>query len=239
MIKKIVTVIGIVSGICFALLFVNYMSNEKFIKNYNEGVYESSRVTPVLGFTQPYVYHYNQGNIYYNRSDYEGAEQEYRKALESGLSGDKDCKARINLALSMVTPIDVENVTADNLDETIEILENAKNVLIENGCAHRDDENGHNSEAQTLKDEIDAFEEQLRNQVEEQEKEEKEDSEEDEQKSESGDEGSTEEQDEGSDELKEQLDELQEKGLNQRNQELDDYSSYNSGNYGYYDGQTW
>lgn len=64
--------------------------------------------------------------------------------------------------------IDPEGVTKENLDEVIDILEGAKDILIENDCAHRDDEDGHYEDAQTLKDEIDAFEEQLRKQTEEQ-----------------------------------------------------------------------
>ncbi len=39
---------------------------------------------------------------------------------------------------------------------------------IENDCAHRDDEDGHYEDAQTPKDEIDAFEETARKQTEEQ-----------------------------------------------------------------------
>lgn len=41
-----------------------------------------STVNAVLGFTQPHIYHYNLGDVYYSQGDYEGAEQEFRKALE-------------------------------------------------------------------------------------------------------------------------------------------------------------
>ena len=167
-IKIVATVTGAVSLLCMAVLLVNYLCNEHFISEYKKGQYVDSTVNAVLGFTQPHIYHYNLGDVYYSQGDYEGAEQEFRKALEKKPGGESDCKTRVNLALSIVKQIDPDGVTKENLDEVIDILEGAKDILIENDCAHRDDEDGHYEDAQTLKDEIDAFEEQLRKQTEEQ-----------------------------------------------------------------------
>lgn len=237
MIKKIVAVSGVICVVGFALLCTNYVSNERFIKAYNGGIYENSEITPVLGFTQPYVYHYNQGDVYYGKGDYEGAEQEFRKALESGTGGDRDCSIRINLALSIAKQIDPEKVTKENLDETIDRLEDAKSVLTENGCAHKDDEDGHNEDAQKLKDEIDDFEEELKKQVDEQQEQEDQDKKDDKEKS--GDESeSTEEEVTEEDAVKQQLQDIQNDSLNQRKQEMDEYGAYQDG-YSYYDGQTW
>ena len=120
----------------------------------------------------------------------------------------------------------------------IDILEGAKDILIENDCAHRDDEDGHYEDAQTLKDEIDAFEEQLRKQTEEQDQ--------------KGDQDPNDQKDQGSDdeneedtqepqssdkesEIRKQLDAIQGDSLEQRNQEMDAYETYKN----YYGGRTW
>ena len=238
MVKKIVTGLGIAGFVCFVLLSVNYICNRQVISNYNKGIYKNSDVNEILGFTQPYVYHYNQGNIYYNNGDYEGAEEEYRSALKRYPGGDRDCLTRINLALSIVKQVDVESIIEDNLDDSLKLLDDARDILVENGCAHRDDEDGHNKDAQTLKDEIDAFEEQLKQTVSDQQK--------------NGgpgkkDQPDTSKDEDGKDEsgasddekkIKEKLQEIQGDSLKQRNSEMDTYETYKDG-YSFYDGQTW
>lgn len=243
MIKKIVVAAGILSLLAGTLMTINYVCGRKVISRYGSGIYENSEVNMVLGFTQPYIYHYNQGNIYYSKGDYAGAAEEYSHALEYSPSGDRDCYTRINLALSMVRPIDVESVTADNLDETLDILENAKNILLENGCAHDEDENGHNSDAQTIKDEIDEFEKKLQEKVNQDDK-----NQDDEDQDDQGDQNddsndskddTTEDQTSGREEdIRQQLEQIQGDSLNQRNQEMDSYETYKE-DFQYYDGQTW
>ena len=73
MIKKIVVAAGILSLLAGTLMTVNYVCGRKVISRYDSGIYENSEVNMVLGFTQPYIYHYNQGNIYYSKGDYAGA----------------------------------------------------------------------------------------------------------------------------------------------------------------------
>ena len=119
MIKKIVTGLGIAGLLCLVPLSVNYICNMRFIRNYDKGIYKSSEVNQVLVFFQPYIYHYNNGNVYYNEEDYQGAEEEYRTALGYKPRGERDCMTRINLALAIVKQIDPESVNAENLDETI------------------------------------------------------------------------------------------------------------------------
>ena len=101
-IKIVAAVTGAVSLLCMAVLLVNYLCNEHFISEYKKGQYVDSTVNAVLGFTQPHIYHYNLGDVYYSQGDYEGAEQEFRKALEKKPGGESDCKTRVNLALSIV-----------------------------------------------------------------------------------------------------------------------------------------
>lgn len=238
MVKKIVTGLGIAGFVCFVLLSVNYICNRQVISNYNKGIYKNSDVNEILGFTQPYVYHYNQGNIYYNNGDYEGAEEEYRSALKRYPRGDRDCLTRINLALSIVKQVDVESITEDNLDDSLKLLDDARDILVENGCAHRDDEDGHNKDAQTLKDEIDAFEEQLKQIVSDQQK--KGGSGKKDQPDASKDEDGKNESGASDDEkkIKEKLQEIQGDSLKKRNSEMDTYETYKDG-YSFYDGQTW
>ena len=234
-------VAGAVSLLCMAVLLVNYLCNEHFISEYKKGQYVDSTVNAVLGFTQPHIYHYNLGDVYYSQGDYEGAEQEFRKALEKKPGGESDCKTRVNLALSIVKQIDPESVTKENLDEVIDILEGAKDILIENDCAHRDDEDGHYEDAQTLKDEIDAFEEQLRKQTEEQDQ--KGDQDPNDQKDQGSDDENEEDTEEPQpsdkeEEIRKQLDAIQGDSLDQRNQEMDAYETYKN-EHDYYDGRTW
>lgn len=244
MIKKIVTGLGIAGLLCLIPLSVNYICNMRFISNYDKGIYKSSEVNQVLGFTQPYVYHYNNGNVYYNEGDYQGAEEEYRTALGYKPRGERDCMTRINLALAIVKQIDPESVTAENLDETIELLDDARNILVENGCAHRDDEDGHNKDAQTLKDEIDVFEEQLKQSVQDQKSSGGSDDkdqqygqdDQDTPDDSDGEQGSSSASEE--EKIKEKLQEIQGDSLKQRNSEMDTYETYKDG-YNYYDGRTW
>jgi len=106
--------------------------------------------------------YYNKGNEAYKQNDYASAEDYYSYALWEKPSKHKECKVRINKALSIVTPITPESVTYENLDESIERLKYAQDILTENECAHEDDSNGHNKKAQTLKEEIDEYIEYLK-----------------------------------------------------------------------------
>ena len=115
---------------------------------------------------------------------------------------------------------------------------------MENGCAHRDDEDGHNKDAQTLKDEIDAFEEQLKQSVQDQKSsggsddKDQQDGQDDQDTPDDSDEeqGSSSASEE--EKIKEKLQEIQGDSLKQRNSEMDTYETYTDG-YNYYDGRTW
>lgn len=239
--KRIVAIIGIVSVLAFAALLVNYICGERMIDRYNKRIYESSTVNAYLGFTQPYIYHYNKGDIYYSQGDYKGAENEFKNALKWKTGMPEDCEMRINYALSIVKQIDPQTVTKDNLDEAIDRLEEAKTALLKNGCAHDEDENGHNSDAQTLKDEIDKFEEKLRQQVDESQPDDQDKN--DDNKDKDSKKDSDEKEDDSTaadknDQIKKQLQDIQNEGLEQRNQDMDSYEAYKDG-YSFYDGQTW
>lgn len=154
--KRIISALWAVLVIVLMILVVNYVGNEAMINNYNNKKYEKNFLA-ALGFTQPYISHYNQGNNYYQQGYYDLAIEEYEKALEFNPPEGMDCQIRINIALAMTLPIDEDQVTVDNLEETLEILYEAEDVLCENGCASMDDSDGHYKDAQKLKEDIDEF----------------------------------------------------------------------------------
>ncbi len=147
-------------AIVFAVLLLAYINNENAIYRYDHGHYEQNP-TGFLGITQPYVNHFNRGNIYYQLGDYDKAITEYKKALVSQPPETYDCRIRVNYALALVTPIDVRSLEEDDLEEIFDTLDEARTILTANGCA--DDENtGHYRPAQILKNEIDDFEQALK-----------------------------------------------------------------------------
>lgn len=113
---------------------------------------------------KPMKIDYNNGVRFFKMQDYEMAEAHFVAALYEKKTKSQECKIRINLALSIVTPITPDSVTPENLEENIERLEYARDILIENDCAHDVDSNGHNEKAQRLKEEIDEYIEKLKEQ---------------------------------------------------------------------------
>lgn len=158
--KRFVAAIWTLIAIFLAILLLADYSNNKMIEKFDNGIYEQNPLG-FLGFTEPYVNSYNRGNIYYALGQYDLAENEYEQAMRSELEDRQDCRLRVNYALSMVEQIDPNNITEENLDDVLAILDAARDVLCENGCASRDDNSGHYPDAQTLKNEIDEFEQSL------------------------------------------------------------------------------
>ncbi|MDD6071025.1 MAG: tetratricopeptide repeat protein [Clostridiales bacterium] len=228
--KKVLLVLWCFSFIIFTGLTVNYVKNEKMIEHYENDIFSENDIS-ILGFVQPYIYYYNKGNIFYKQGKYELAVESYQKALYSYVPKYKECAIRINMALVMVTPIDMENVTLENKDEIIMILETARDILVEEGCANMEDDHGHSGDAQTLKNEIDAYLDRLNN-PEEAEKEQKDEQESDTETSEEQEKNSEEEKN-----IEKKYEEIEQQGLNERNQNLEDYK--NLQNFDFYDGNCW
>ena len=164
MLKKITIIIWLVTALILAVLVINYYSNRQFIKNYDSGVYQENELG-FLGFTQPYIGHFNKGNLYFRLRNHTKAKQQYQAALNLKPDDPYDCKIRVNYALAYVEPINVKKITKDNYQDTIKICETAKSILAENKCATEDNK-GHYYAAQKLYNEINAFIEELRNQFE-------------------------------------------------------------------------
>ena len=164
LLKKIAIAVWIVTALFLAILVINYYGNRKLIERYGEGVYQQNELG-FLGFTQPYINHFNRGNIFFQLGDYQKAKQEYQSALNLKPDDPYDCKVRVNYALAYVKPIDPDKITEDNYEEIIETCETAKSILSEKDCATENND-GHYYAAQKLYNEINAFIESLKNQFE-------------------------------------------------------------------------
>ena len=126
MAKKIAIAVWTLTAAFLGILTLNYFSNRDLISNINQGRYEQNQFG-FLGFTEPYINHFNRGNVYYKLRDFEKAKQEYQMALNLNPKDPYDCKIRVNYALSYVTPIDVDKI--DELSINIKLL---YNFLFEN-----------------------------------------------------------------------------------------------------------
>lgn len=224
--KKLIKIAWILLIGCFLCLIVNFSVNETLIKAYNTGNYIENKLT-FWGFLQPYIADYNNGNVYYQKGDYDAAIMAYQNALEHHCGHPRECMIRINLALAMVTPIDPDEITDSQIEDMIELLEDAKQILCVHGCA-TEDGNGHNEEAQQLKEDIDRFEEELKERQETQQEDDT-----DEYESEQ----TTKQEDEDEEDIQRQLKEIQKQSNEERNKELSENETLDD--FEYYDGQTW
>ncbi len=159
--KRIMAAVITICAVFLGIFLLADYSNNRLIEKFEAGIYEHNPLG-FLGFTEPYVNYYNRGNIYYALGQYDLACQEYEKALQGRrLEEYSDCRLRVNYALAIVKQIDPNNITEDNIDEVLAMLDEARDLLCEDGCASRTDNSGHYPDAQTLKNEIDAFEASL------------------------------------------------------------------------------
>lgn len=171
--KKWVKIILV--GLTLAILLVagkqafGYIYNEKLISEYNDEEYDMN--TKPLFFAncfEPCVAYYNRGNVCYKKENYEEAIDNYKMALEKNPGEVKECSIRINLALAMIYNMGEDYAQPEKIDQSIKILEEARDILLEKGCA-ADDGKGHSETAQKLKEEIDALIEKLKEEKESQE----------------------------------------------------------------------
>lgn len=166
--KKILIILYIFLLVIIGKLIFAYAYNERIIKKVKNNTYTgSAEALTFANFYQPYIAHYNRGNIFYNQHNYEEAIKEYNKALKCHVPDKKECSIRINLALSIIGKIPNDYDTPDNIDATIATLKEAREVLLPDGCAN-DEGTGHSKEAEKLKEEIDNLIKELEEKKEEQ-----------------------------------------------------------------------
>lgn len=105
----------------------------------------------VARYTNPY----NKGNRYYKKQHYSAAIGKYEEALKHNPPKKKICDIRTNLALAMVKTFDENAIDEDNVQDVLNTLYAARDVLLADGCAADAPDVGHDEDAQTLKEEID------------------------------------------------------------------------------------
>ncbi|MBR3280703.1 MAG: tetratricopeptide repeat protein [Clostridia bacterium] len=163
--KKIVLGLIILISVCLLKLVITYAANESLIGNISKGRVgkNDGMILYIINYPEGYIAYYNNGNIYYKVGEYEKAIECYKKALSMGHPNNrKDCKIRINLVLSMLQTFDLNNLTDEKVKSILKVLGEAKEYLIENGCANRYDSNGHSEDAEKLKKEIEELEQALK-----------------------------------------------------------------------------
>lgn len=222
-------------------IIVTFFINESFISDYNAEKYDMSKAKTLtsINFLESYAARYNYGNTLYKNNNFDGAIEEYKKALSLFPPKKKECAIRINLSLAMLKKMNLEDESDKNKTENLNILKEAREVLCENGCANRNDDNGHSEEAEKLKKDIDKMINELQNKKdeksdknEEQEKEEQEKTEEQKQE-----EQKKKEKEKISNAKQEKLKEIQSESLKVRQEELEQYKY--SVDYDYYGGKNW
>ncbi len=155
------------------LLTLRYTYNVYLVHRYNQNdYYVSTRPLEIFNIPESYVVHYNKGNMLYQRMEYEEAIESYDKALKWYVPKKKECLIRINKSLAMVKTVEYDylNPTLNTIDDTIAVLEDARDNLLEKGCA-TEDFKGHNADADTLRDEIQKMIDELEKQKEQQQQE--------------------------------------------------------------------
>lgn len=160
--KKLLLILFLVVVLLFAKQSMNYFYNGYVLSKYRQDDF-SMNEDLLLTFNcfEPYIVHYNNGNLLYMNSLYLEAVEEYKTSLTfSGIPEDRDCSIRINLALALLGSLGDDYEEPENIAHAIEVLNEARDVLLENGCAS-DDGEGHSKKAQELKEYIDELIDEL------------------------------------------------------------------------------
>ncbi len=152
---KILVIIEILLAIILLKFSITFALNKNFINNYNNKKYneEDLAISEFLNIEQPYIVHYNKGNILYKNGKYNEAIEEYNKSLNLYPPEKKECKIRINIALSKIAMLEKDD--EEHKKKNIETLKSARYTLCEKGCANENDNNGHSKDAEKLKQDID------------------------------------------------------------------------------------
>lgn len=156
--KKLIVFYLILIIIMLILTFV-YFENKLIITKYQDGEYLQAQAQMLTNITwqSSYVSNYNYGNILYQNGEYDKAIEEYKKALRTVTSTEKECKIRINYALAICKMVQLDESDEESIKEAIETYQSAIQILTEDGC------NNHNQDAKKLKKDIEEEIERLKN----------------------------------------------------------------------------
>ncbi len=224
--KYVIVILALILFVVSGKYAFSYIYNEWIRSEYDSENY-SVDTEPLffINCFEPYIAYYNEGNISYQKEDYVAAIEDYKQALELNPPESKECSIRVNLSLAMIYNLDDNYASPEKIEDTIALLKEARDVLLEEGCANNQGD-GHDATAQKLKEEIDEFIKQLEQQQQSQSQ----------NNNEENPEETTEEnsEDEYEEDIKEQLQQSQSEALEEREDNLEDYENLNGGyNYDY------
>lgn len=219
--KKILIIIIIILSLILLKFSSTYIVNEVIINSYEDKEYDTNLINYLyfLNITEPYIVYYNHGNLLYQNKSYDLAITKYNEALLHNPPKDRVCNIRINLALSYLATIDEQNI-----EETLDILNSAKDVLLKDNCATIDDD-GISPNAQQLKEDIEKKEQELQDKKEE--------------SNNNNNSNNEENNNNESKSVEEKLKEVEKQSQLERNDDLDSYREYDNNGFTYYDGKTW
>ena len=157
----LVTDIACLVIIVLAVMIVaRFFMNAVFLSEYNKGNYNGGipDILKVGNINEGYLPYYNSGNVHYQKGEYDEAIVDYNKALNHYIPEGKECDIRVNLALAMLQKIDFDHIDHENQKEVKKVISQllaAREVLTEQGCADPKGTDGHDPEAEQLKQDID------------------------------------------------------------------------------------
>lgn len=221
--KKILKIFFIIVLVIFIKFLSTYLVNLFIINQYNDNTYNSNIVKYLyfINIDKPYIAYYNDGNINYQKGNYDKALSKYRKALDKNPPIKEKCDIRVNMSLSIIKTIN-ENGSKESI---ISELNEALNNLYLDHCADPKDESGVSKEAEKLEEEI---KELLKEQ---------ENSDPDNNNQPNNPNNSPSENNDPDESIEEQLREREREANEARQNGLSSYE--NSHNYQYYTGPTW
>ena len=166
--KVLLTVLCIVVVILLKLI-CDYILNTIQVNSYKEEKYNAdlAQLVATLKFNKSHAANYNYGNVLYQKGDYEGAIEQYKNALDTIVPSGEECDIRVNYALAICKTVKLEKEDEKDeakVKEAIKKYESAIDVLVVVECAHRNDNNGHDKDAQQLKNDIQKEIDRLKNQ---------------------------------------------------------------------------
>ena len=166
--KVLLTVLCIVVVILLKLI-CDYILNTIQVNSYKEEKYNTdlAQLVATLKFNKSHAANYNYGNVLYQKGDYEGAIEQYKNALDTIVPSGEECDIRVNYALAICKTVKLEKEDEKDdakVKEAIKKYESAIDVLVAVECAHRNDNDGHDKDAQQLKNDIQKEIDRLKNQ---------------------------------------------------------------------------
>ena len=159
--------LAVLAGVAGILLAGRFLLNLHFMREYDAGRYDAAgpQALTYVNFAEPWVAYHNLGCATYMLGSYDLAEGAFVQALDTkppheGEYPACECDIRLNLALSIVRPLDLGWKTEQERQSLIAALSRARGHLTDAGCANPEKGvyDGHFDKAEQLKKEMGSIE---------------------------------------------------------------------------------